>query len=106
MSKPLDLLAAVVAAPQLHAKNDLSINSIPQQFQRRGLWRSRFSIKHSGLISAVRTGILGYGDATLRIATTEHQLAWAAMAAFRGIAEDGHGIVAHFRSFMLHAAFI
>jgi hypothetical protein len=104
VSEPLDSVATLVAAPHRETKNNLSINRIAQQFPWRYLWRSRFSTKHSGLISAVRTGILGYVEATPVIGTLKLHLAWAAMPAFRGVAEGRHGIIAHGRLLSLGLA--
>jgi hypothetical protein len=95
--KPFDLLVAVVAV-QRATKDDFAVNGIAQQFPPRQLCRSRFPIKLSGLISAVTTRIFGYIAATLLIGTNGLRLAWATMTTFRGVAEDGHGIIAHFRS--------
>jgi len=94
--KPFDLLAAALTGERA-AKDNFAVNRIPQRFPRH-LCRSRFSIKHSGIISAERTGIFGYIAATLLVGTSEPLLACSAMTAFCGIAEDGHGIIAHFRS--------
>lgn len=76
------------------AKNDFTFDYVPEQLPRQ-LVRSGFAVESSGLESAVGAWICGNVAATRRIRTSCLQFARSTMPALRGIAEDGHGVVAH-----------
>jgi len=100
--KPFDFSTAAVAAKGA-AKKDLAVDDIPEQLPW-WLCRSRFPVKRSRFVSAVWTGIRGYVAATLWIRTYSLQLAFWTVSAFRGVAEHGHGIIAHTGLFALHVS--
>jgi len=93
--KPFHLFAAVVAIEGA-SKDHFAIDDIALRFPPGRLCRSGLPIKRSRLVSAVWAGISGYVLATVLIGTNGFRLAWATTPAFRGVAESGHGIIAHF----------
>ncbi len=100
--KPFHFFAAFVATKRA-AKDDFAVTDIPEQLPWR-LSRSSLPIKRTRLVSAMRTGISGDVAATVLVRTNGLGLAWAAMPAFRGVAEGGHGFVTHSCVLMLYAA--
>jgi hypothetical protein len=104
ISKSFGFLVATVAA-ECQVEDDFAVNDIPQRFPWHR-FRARLSIKHSALISAEWTRIFDYVTTTLLVGTGKSQFAWPTMTAFRRVAEPSHGITAHVRFVVMHAALI